>query len=384
MTPLKMTLQEESERVFDTLEDFMNETPNFNIFKASKDGTMQANTGDRLNLKKDVEYCFNTDNPPIPILKKVKKGFSDYYNPYKGQNLDGKVLGCWRSGGIGDLLFIRPILMHLKKLYPTCKIYFATRERYHGMIKNWTDCLDGVENYPFPVNFMIKRADYHMTFQGAIESCKESNDENVYDIFARLAGLDPEDIDFNVPMDLPTTNPIIDLLRGSVVVQTTTSSHVRTPAMRTFLKAINHITAKGLNVVISDGPNNAKRTDHLISCCDSPSMVHNLASYTKSLIDAINLVDSAPLVVAPDSSHAHFAGCQGTPLVALYGPFPGRVRTTHYENCRTIETPEVKACCQYGGRECFLHNANNCQFNERCWLNLDDNAVLEAIDELLE
>lgn len=367
----------------DTLEEFLKNPPQFNIFKSEVSGFLRSPAGDRINVQKGVEYCFNTQSSPAENFTPAKKGFLSYFKRYRGENLDGKTLGVWREGGIGDLLFARPILIHLKKLYPTCKIFFATRERYHPLIQHWTDCFDGIDAYPFQIEHIIKKADYHLTFQGVIEKCRESNRTDVYEMFARTAGLDPAEVDFTVPMELPDSSPTIDLLKGSVVVQTMASSPVRVPRIRTFIRAIDHITAKGFNVVISDGPLNQKRTDQLISCVQTPGMVHNLTHYTKSLVDAVNLITEAPLVVAPDSSHAHFAGCQGIPLVALYGPFPGAVRTKHYKDCLTVETPENKRTCKAGGRYCFLHNSEGCQYHERCWMNLADNQVIESIDKLI-
>lgn len=381
---LKNTMAANDQKMCETLDELRERTPNFSIFRVEKNFAMMTFAGDRLDFKEGKEYCFNSEKPPGANMVPAEKSFKEVYTPYNGQNLDGKVLGVWRSGGIGDLIFIRPVLVHLKKLYPTCKIYFATRARYHGMLKHWDDCLDGIEDYPFPCDHVINEADYHLTFQGVIEDCQESNEQNVYDVFARFAGLEPEEVEFNVPMELPSISPAIGLLKGAAVVQTMASSPVRTPKMRTYIKVINHLTRTGLKVVISDGPNNEKRTDHLISCVESPDQVFNLCYYTKELIDAINLVDAAPIVVSPDSSHTHFAGAQKTPVVGLYGPFPGRCRATHYENCILIETPYNKQTCEHGGRECFLHNQNGCQFHERCWLNIDDDAVLSAIDQLLD
>ena len=101
------------------------------------------------------------------VLRPSGKRFNDLYKPYNGQNLDGKRLLIWRTGGIGDLCFIQPNMIHLKETYPTCEIYFACGPQYHAMVETW-DCIDKLITLPF--NYLqLVRADYHMTFEGVIE-----------------------------------------------------------------------------------------------------------------------------------------------------------------------------------------------------------------------
>jgi len=54
----------------------------------------------------------------------------------------------FRTGGIGDLLFIQPNLIYLKEKYPTCTINFACGPQYQSMVETW-DCVDNVVDLPF-------------------------------------------------------------------------------------------------------------------------------------------------------------------------------------------------------------------------------------------
>ena len=48
------------------------------------------------------------------------------YRPYQGQDLNNKSILAFRTGGIGDLMFLNPVLRYIKKRYPTCTIKAAS------------------------------------------------------------------------------------------------------------------------------------------------------------------------------------------------------------------------------------------------------------------
>ena len=58
------------------------------------------------------------------------------YRPYKGEDLTNKKLMCWRTGGIGDILFLNPVLRYLKKKYPSSFLRVAS------------GCKQSLENVP--------------------------------------------------------------------------------------------------------------------------------------------------------------------------------------------------------------------------------------------
>ena len=57
------------------------------------------------------------------FLRPAAAKFKNMYRPYSGEDLTDKTLLIWRTGGIGDLLFIQPNLVYLKNKYPTVKFY---------------------------------------------------------------------------------------------------------------------------------------------------------------------------------------------------------------------------------------------------------------------
>jgi len=125
------------------------------------------------------------------FLKPAKIKFKNIYRPYKGQDMDNKTLLVFRTGGIGDLLFIQPNLLYLKEKYPTCKIKFACGPQYQSMVETW-DCVDEVLDLPFEFKQLVQ-ADYHALFEGVIERCKLSENVNAYNLFTEWLGLNLPD-----------------------------------------------------------------------------------------------------------------------------------------------------------------------------------------------
>jgi len=65
----------------------------------------------RLVMAEDIESQYRS-------LYKEKIGmsypFETVYKPYKGEDLTGKKIMVFRTGGIGDIFFINPVFRHLK------------------------------------------------------------------------------------------------------------------------------------------------------------------------------------------------------------------------------------------------------------------------------
>jgi ADP-heptose:LPS heptosyltransferase len=317
-----------------------------------------------------------------------EKTFAQRYKLYQGEDLSGKTLCVWRTGGIGDILWIRPILCHLKDKYPTCQILFSTRSRYHEFIQWWTDCVDGLSNMPMPTRTTIDVADYHISFQSLIEVVDECKKTDIHDIFARFICLDPDEIEWSRPMPLPPIDSSSTL--GKVtkygaygLVQYRTSAQIRSPIWSIIIAAINALTDAGLSVVVADRMFKAREIDHLKSCCKYPDMIFNYALYRENLLDTVQLVTHAKLVIAPDSSQMHMAAMQGIPSVGLYGPFPAAIRCSRYPKAVTIE-PEPSKVCLYGGRDCQIHQEHACDHNVHCWRYLDTNKLTNLINQQIK
>ena len=372
----------QSTRFVETIEEYRGADTGFCLARAEQSGTCMTSGGGKIPIVANNIYCMTAKvyldaNFSGCRLSPASLLFGDVYDKYDGQNLDGKSLLVWRSGGIGDLLFIRPILVHLKRLYPTCSIKFATRFIYHPLVNAW-DEVDEVLDIPFDAQVMAD-ADYHMTFEGLIEYCKDAERMDVHDLFARYMGLDPEAIDWIAPMEMEESN--FGLPDNYTVVQVAASSTIRTPRPSTIITAINACTRVGCPVVIADSPHNVRRVDDIIDLCESPDMIYNFAEIGEGILDTIALIDKAKLVIAPDSCQVHLAAMQGTPCIGLYGPFPASVRTKRYPECVSVETYDKGLPC--GGRECFTHGHLTCPHAEQCWSSINHKEMVRTIKEAL-
>lgn len=369
---------------YQTLEDFSKRVPGFVIAEVIKDGpicvdgeyTYEADMCDELGM---TSTEFNHTFMKYKSLRPSRRKFADHYRKYNGEPLHNRSLFVWRGGGLGDLLFIRPILCHLKKLYPSCIIRFATRERFKPLMYLFDDCIDELANVPFQMSTTMDASDYHLSFQGVIEDCKDSETTDVHDMFARHAGLDPDEIDWIVPMRFEALIPPFKY----AVVQCMASSPIRTPRIGDFVHVVNEITKRGYRVFLSDGEHNTSYLDDVLSCCDDPELVMNFARKNRSIIDSVNLISNASLVVAPDSSHTHIAAMQGIPCLSFYGPFPARVRCLRYPKAEWVH-PEKSDVCKYGGVACFKHGYERCESHCACWNNIDRDKLTSKVHQMLD
>jgi ADP-heptose:LPS heptosyltransferase len=380
---------EQPQKMHADVESFRSDVSGFCIAKAVLTASRRTMFGHEINMVAGEEYCmtpgiYRSLNNGMRAVAPSDRKFSEVYRPYNGEDLSMKTLFVWREGGVGDLIFIRPLLCHLKKIYPTCKIIFATRSHLHCMVRLWGDCIDEYEPVPFKMESTIDAADYHLTYMGVIERIAAAESMDVHDLFAEYMGIDADTVNWIQP--LPTTSPNLWFETSPpkyAVMQATSSSPIRTPHTRILVRAINTITATGLPVVIADMKQRARGVDDVISLCANPELCINFARFSENIQDVVKLISRSKLVVAPDSCMVHIAAAQKVPCVGIYGPFAAQTRTRRYPLCSTIEPP-VSDCCEAGGRYCFRHNQSQCEYFEQCWDNLDVDKLCELITEKLE
>ena len=383
--------------VSNTLEEHRTRTPAMVVAtcKKSVDVSLQGNVGiTRLEKKKvyvmslgvflqlyyDPEYG-------IHVLKPAKFKFKKAYRPYIGQDLSGKTLLVWRTGGVGDLLFIQPSLRYLKEKFPTSRILFACNAVYHPMVETWP-CVDKILDLPFQHKFLVE-SDYHAIFEGVIERCKDSQRVNSYVLFSTWLGLDlptsmlvpKQEAKQSVVSECKSILGKFDLEDKSFIAcQLRASSPVRTPSLEVWKRLINELTERGHKIVIFDAPRMDEVITSFISSLKHKDRVVNFCSYSTSLDYSIALISLSKLVLAPDSAGMHIAESLGVKSFGIYGPFPARVRLSTYNNASWFE---CKAPCS----PCFLHGSNPCpkatRVHSPCFESLDEKFVSDRIEEHL-
>lgn len=400
---------EASGKMHRSLDELMSEVPplgiahvkeKFNYFFGKSHGKV-FNEGDNVVLFAYVYMSIvNAGEKYENCLEPSGKKFSDYYTPYNGQDLTDKKILIWRNGGIGDIIFIQPLMRYLKMRYPTCKIYFACAPAYFDFLKTWGDLIDELLAAPFILD-ILEETDYHVTFEGVIERCKEAEDINAYKLFSKRMGLNlPESI---LRPILKTTgeanentsrylsqNRIAE--KDFICLQLRSSSPVRTPPLDVWSRFITPLVEKGHKIIICDSPDVAEQIDQMVDVIVKDKNLHNqiynFSHKSKSLNDAISLINKSKMVIAPDSSFVHIAGGLNIPVVGIYAPFDAELRMSTYGTHLWIQ-PEKddNRICSYGGRRCFLHGTKcpvNINLASPCFYNIDFELANIKIQNLLE
>jgi ADP-heptose:LPS heptosyltransferase len=403
ISPVKVRalgLTGKSAKYVDTIDELRNDPPNIVIAKPIKTFSFVQNWFKRQTLKKKVSYVMGLGvfqqmhkgtrpGQKTNILKPSNIKFRSIYKPYIGQSLEDKTLLVFRTGGIGDLLFIQPNLRYLKEKYPSCTINFACGPQYQAMIDNW-DCVDNVIDLPFPLKWLMS-ADYHALFEGVIERCKESHSTNAYNLFTRWMGLDLPD-SLLVPQQEPKEEKLaecVDILEDwkisnnpFILTQFRASSPIRTPRPEFWIDIINRLTDLDFNIVITDNPRQSDHVDKFIDRLKNKDKVFNFAKHSKTLDYTIALAKLSSLTLATDSALNHIAASLNKPCYGIYGPFPGFVRLKTYPKAKWIDAE--KDCTP-----CFLHGQSACPKAGKdsfspCYDNLDIKKIITEIGEMLK
>jgi ADP-heptose:LPS heptosyltransferase len=324
-------------------------------------------------------------------LKPYRKFFSEYFRRYRGQNLENKTLLIWRWGGLGDLLFIQPIVKYLKEKYPTCKIVLASAVQNRDLLELWPKGLiDTITDMPFKKEFLTE-ADYHLSFEGTIERCKESHFINSYDVFSKFA---------NIPVDLTNDKYQIELIsdkkteqevtpfvpENTIILQIRATSPIRMMELSKWKIIIDGILDLGFNVGFLDDAVYSNIYDNLfVEYNLDRSRVFNLSLQSKDIKHAISILNLSAGVVGVDSAFIHIAAALKKPVVGIYGPFLGETRMKYYKNASWVEPKETE-CPLF---PCFFHHfqTNNCPFVRsrqpvKCLQAISESSVLDKIKEL--
>jgi len=305
------------------------------------------------------------------------------YRQYKGEDLSGKRLMCWRTGGIGDIFFLNPVLRWLKKKYPTCFLRVAS------------GCKQPLENVPeineiYDMPFDAKHlndVDYHLMFQGIIEGeSAQSKRTHAVDMFFSYFSIDS--IQFPAEDKVPRlffTKEEMSWLDQTVKsmgiqenhyvigIQMETSAPIRNYPKEK-MKAIIDIIAQEENTkVVLIGTEQHNLIANFFRG-NSP----NIILATKfNVRQSITLTNRYDLVISPDSFMIQAAGALDKPCVGIYGPFPSEVRMKYFKNSIGLDPSVVcSPCYKHDFRGCIKGNPSPC-FSQ---LNIE--AVLEAADYL--
>ena len=353
----------------DTIDQLRDSPPNIVVAECVKNIRFVQNWFKEQEMKKKTKYVMGLgvfqqlqfeSRANARLLKPTSIKFRNTYRPYIGQEVDDETVLVFRTGGIGDLLFIQPNLNYLKEQYPDCRVEFACGPQYQPMVETW-DCVDEVCDLPFTFGRLMD-AKYHMLFEGVIERCKQAETDNAYNLFSRWLGLDLPDEQL-----LPKQEPkeelvkeceeILDewkLEKGSfIIMQLRASSPIRTPRHEFWVKIIDELNVRGYPVLLTDNPRQADNVDDFIKMVKDKSMVFNFCKHSESIAHTIALTSLCRATFATDSALGHIAASLSIPCFGIYGPFPGKIRLKTYPKASWVDAERhCSPCFIHGHRPC--------------------------------
>jgi len=344
----KFGLKAQDVKIVENLEELREAPPNIIIAQSRKNFNFVQNYFKEQSLKKKGKYVMGLGvfqqlqrdkSGKNKLLQPAPMRFKNMYKPYIGQEVNNKTVLIFRTGGIGDLLFIQPNLTYLKQKYPTCYIKFACGPQYQPMIENW-DCVDEVLDLPFSFKH-LQESDYHMLFEGVIERCKEAETKNAYNLFSIWLGLDLPD-NLLLPKQEPKEELVdecFEILKewglendSFILMQLRASSPIRTPRHEFWSKIIDELNRRGYNVILTDNPQQSENIDNFIKLLKKPEMTFNFCQHSESIAYTIALTSLCKATFGTDSALGHIAASLDKKCFGIYGPFPGHIRLKTYTN----------------------------------------------------
>jgi ADP-heptose:LPS heptosyltransferase len=323
-------------------------------------------------------------------------GVDGYYNKYEGQPLDGRSLLLVRNGGFGDLLFLTPLLRYLDERYCHAGLAVACGRRYHGVyLRNRN--VRRLFTYPVKLKDFVS-FDYQLCYEGTLEESKDAGLHAV-DLMARHAGLaDVGDRRLVYDIEPMLSRKAKNILRNelkvkrgdaTVALHLRASSPIRTYPLESSLAVAATLGAAGARVFLLGAEGDwAKTVGRKLSPSLEFKNADNLCGRFRTMDQTVAFLSRLELLIGPDSALVHFAGALDVPTVALYGPFPGAVRTKYYPRCVTLEgryaiRPGLEECAP-----CFKHGPHPCpkageDGASPCLRNVEPEAVIRAALGLL-
>jgi len=284
------------------------------------------------------------------ILSKDRAG-NRYFRPvrkpipfkrYRGQDLTNKKLLISRTGGVGDILFLQPIVKYLKQMYPTCKIIFASGERFSKIFKSFpTNLIDRVITVPYSIHEIYK-SDYQLILEGCIERCEEAKIMNCYDIMSTVANVEANPL--TDPLELIpdlSLNEDKNLPNKFIVLQWRASSPLRSLTPSIFKKICSKIIQHNYKIVIIDRPDFLHKTYDIIQKSGLPKEALTVITNSIDINHALSILSVSDGIVAVDSSYCHFGAALNKKTIGLFGPFEGKNRLGYYKNIKWVEPKDV-------------------------------------------
>lgn len=265
-----------------------------------------------------------------------------------------------RTGGLGDLTLLTPVLREIKRRWPSVKIAVACIKELGQSIHN-IPFIDEVLQYPV-ARSVAETYDGWIWLENAIEKNEDAKTLHSVDCVAKFIGLDlPADCDKRQAYVVTEKErawaqwayPRINGKRR-LCVQVGASARCRTYPQQKLGVVIAEFLKQEWEVFLLGQPGEVKVPEQ-------PRPGLRIVTDGCTFRQRAALIETADCVLAPDSSLLHIAGALDIPAVGLYGPFPWQVRTAYNPTTVVLSRREGFSCSP-----CFHHATLQKQFPDNC------------------
>lgn len=301
----------------------------------------------------------------------IEHDINKYWRPWDiNIKLDGKKLLVTRSSGLGDMVFLSPILKYIKVCNPDAHITLACATGYEQMV----DVIPYIDDYiGVPVSLTeLEKYDYHLSFMHIIESpTGVETDENVYDLFFKTIGVErgpclvqgnkgrqgewPDSFFADYGQPVLKSIPRLSLPEGKYIgIQPFSGSRIRDLPRGLVLSLIKEFNRRGYHVIIVCDPKEHRLIELLNLTKEMAVSTSFKYSDKQDIYNACRVITNCDWLITSDSSFAHIGPGLGVRTISIYGPFSANSRTKYYKKSWSIDTrPECR---------CRLHTPHDCPY----------------------
>ena len=335
------------------------------LFEFKVNDDIIASSDQRMTLKKDKTYIANKfwtkripiSSQPIPIETK------DYKIDI---NINDKKLLIIMSSGLGDVLFLTPLINTIKQKYPNCYIGFATA-------KPNQDILQIIDNINQTIDYPIDKEkfdtfDYVIRLEDLSKTSEENKERNIYELFLEHIGITDIQPEMCRPYIKENVLKNIEVKENLIGIHPFATDHIRHLNFNLVLELCKKLD---YNIVLFSNKKEMEEHQHRFQGTKVKWAIQSI----NNIMSTTRLLAQCEFVIATDSVITHLAQAIGKKCICLYGPFSANSRVKYYENITIIDNnPDCR---------CALHQFDRCPkgFSNSPCLFFDPDMIIDIIND---
>lgn len=253
-----------------------------------------------------------------------------------------------RPGGIGDILFLTPLLRAIRAEWPRARLTLCTIDTYRPILEG-SGLVDSFRDYPM-IASSFAEYDAHLWLEGIIELDDVGRRLHYLDILEQVSGLRFAAKELSYEVDLFERQWAAEHFgpmpgeRRRVGLQVFSSAACRSMPTDLTTELCKRLIDAGWSVFLFGAPGQIKGADN------PPKVINLSGQHRLKIRESCAVLATCDAFIGPDSALVHIAGALGVPTVGVYGPFPWQLRTAHAASIRGINGTARCAPCYYHGR----------------------------------